>query len=101
MQLSGMVCDHFAESSSHHLQIRSIPYTSFFLTYMYVHTEAHTRPALGNKKQTVLNAGYAGCWKALVICSLVSCLLSAVRCVDIKQKDLQENVNSHALTLQE
>ncbi len=82
LQLSGMVCDHFAESSSHHLHSRSIPYTSFFLTYMYVHTESHTRLAIGNKNKQSYNAGYAGCWKALIICSLVSCLLSAVRCVD-------------------
>lgn len=42
MQLSGMVCDNFAESSSHHLQSLSIPYTSFFLTCMYVHRSTHS-----------------------------------------------------------
>lgn len=48
LQLSGMVCDHFAESSSHHLQSLRIPYL-FFLMYI------HTRQASGNQKQIVLN----------------------------------------------
>ncbi len=54
-----------------------------FLSHVHVRTHRSTHSTgFREQKQTVLNAGYAGCWKALVICSLVSCLLSAVRCVD-------------------
>lgn len=69
---------------------------SLSFTRTCTYTEAHTRPALGNQKQTVLNCKSCRLLQALVICSPVSCLLSAVRCVDIKQMELQENVNSHA-----
>ncbi len=53
MQLSGMVCDHFPESSSHHLQSLSIPYTSFFLTYMYVDRSTHSTSLREQKTNSI------------------------------------------------
>lgn len=50
-----MVCDNFAESSSHHLQTQRIPYISFSHVHVHTQTNTNTRPALGNQKQTVLN----------------------------------------------
>lgn len=67
MQLSGMVCDHFAESSSHHLQSVSNPLYLFLshVQYMYVHRSTHStglrEPKTNSVKLQIMQVAASPC----------------------------------------